>query len=89
VLDSVEKHSLRHEPPLTHEILACVDMWTVRIDQMQHRSKLTQARRELGDLTPRLQRIALSDHEPVGDLLKKISESFVVSAVRIVVFADE
>jgi hypothetical protein len=40
-------------------------------------------------LTPFLQRVPFSDHEPVGDLLKKISEPFVVGAVCIVVFADE
>ena len=40
VLDAIEQHPLRQEPPLSNEVLAWVDVRSVRIDEMQHRSKL-------------------------------------------------
>jgi hypothetical protein len=64
-------------------------MRPVRIDEMQHGPKLAEACRELGNLAPFRQRVALSNHEPIGDLLKKISEPFVVRALRVVVLADQ
>ena len=80
MLDPIEQHPLRKQPSLADEVFAGVHVRPIGIDQMQHRTKLAQARGELGNVAAHRERIPLSDHEPIGHLLEEISETFVMLA---------
>ena len=89
MLDAVEQDTLGQEPPLAYELFARVDVGSVRVDEMKHGLKLAQTHRELSHLTGFLERVPLSNHEPVGHLLKQVPKALVVRTALLVVLSDQ